>query len=1196
MMMEDDPSEFSNEEENMEDEDFSLQIANESDMEKSEVSADEEVKPQKKQKSTKKRKSSRKSKKSDKKEVKVTIKLGEMDTTIASSSIPKVESEHENDEEAAEEPTEQKKKRRARKPRNTMVVDPNIPPDAQLPVKFGTSQVVSLGRIEYNNPNYHNDRYIFPIGYKAEKNYMSYKTPGAKAIYTCEILQGDDAPIFKITPSDDTISYTSSTPSGAWSAVIKTVQESKNKSMKTCTVSGPEYFGLSNSKVRHLIELLPDAEKCTHYKRKFVNPEEDNEPQSAKKRGRKKKEDKAEDSSTTKRKRSSKKAQDDSDEENDKENEESKTKKRKSNPVKSEETENEEDEESDEEPSDVLIFKDPLFTDEGIPDAVSKIYREGLPFLRKYQHTNYTDNITSFNGHNEFIYLKYNCYTQSEVQEFVKDCSNAVKQAQMELLPEETSRKKDADKEKFQVEKYEKSETRSPKEILNSMWELAYVFTSLEYLRPVLKIAEFDYDEFEDALLHPELCNGLMADLIIRLIKGPALDRKSHALLDPASIRWKTVLKNKIDSLQSNYRLWQVSPLLLTTYDELSPQWRLILLKALMDWKFDTNQRVIDYSRNHYGLSMLFEPISKDEKGVKYWYFGDHIGRLYVEHPPSSKSNGSWKLKCSSVAEFEKFLEELKSETENSPSETKTSLIEYIETVIRNLKNNEDTRSIEQKREDRENMLVRRAREREEEDKELQKQHELETKALLEEIEYEKEEAPLADQNAADGSEANDVHTTKLRSGRAVKNINFSVFGEEEADGEAADEKRSLRPRRKKSYKEAVEDDDKRNKDDEEFVLDENDDDDEEEYDNEDDDEDFSSEEEEEEYMDKKKRTASKPKAGAASSSQPNVQQQKKPTPQQNMRMQFNNVSGVHLSGIGMNMMQPSVNNPMALNAQRNALTVNQNAKRGQPQQPTNTHVSNRPVPQNNVNNMLRAQQLSQIQRQLQSGAITPQQLLQLQQGQQTGYRMPNQLPQQPQQQQPQQLLGLTQQQLAILMKLQEHQRNASSIQSSAPNNLPQANTPTVGMPQANPFVSALQLTKMMGDNNAAVGNGSASMQRPPQQQPVQVVQPTTSQPLPPQHTQQQNLLLQLLQQRQGMINNQPGNLANLQSLLLQQQRGQQQSATMPVQPQPPMPVQPVLQPIQPVVQPQQQAAQQPQQSQQSDNLDDLFFGEDSFT
>lgn len=1191
-MMEDDPSEFSNEEENMDDEDFSLRIANESETDKSGASADEVVKPQKKQKSTKKRKSSstkRKSKKSDTKEVKVTIKLGDMDTTVASSSISKGENDDENDE-ASEEPTQQKKKRRARKPKNTMVVDPNIPPDAQLPVKFGTSQVVSLGRIEYNNPNYHNDRYIFPIGYKAEKNYMSYKNPGAKAIYTCEILEGDDAPIFKITPSDDTISYTSSTPSGAWSAVIKTVQESRNKSMKTCTVSGPEYYGLSNSKVRHLIELLPNAEKCTQYKRKFVNPEEDNESQSTKKRGRKKKEEKTEDSLTTKRKRSSKNVHD-LDGESEKENEELKTKKKKSNQIKSEETENEEEEESDEEPSNVLIFKDPLFTDEGIPDAVSKIYREGLPFLRKYQHTNYTDNITTFDGHNELIYLKYNCYTQSEVQEFVKDCSNAVKQAQLELLPEETSRKKDADKEKLQVEKYEKSETRTPKEILNSMWELPYVFTSLEFLRPVLKIAEFDYDEFEDALLHPELCNGLMADLIIRLIKGPALDRKSHALLDPASIRWKTVLKNKIDTLQPNYRLWQVSPLLLTTYDEISPQWRLIILKALLDWKFDTNQRVIDYSRNHYGLGMLFEPIAK-EKGVKYWYFGDHIGRLYIEHPPSSKSNGSWELKCSSVEEFEKFLEELKSKNESS--EEKASLVEYIETVIRNLKNNEDTRKIEQKRQDRENMLVRRAREREEEDRELQKQHELETKALLEEIEHEKEEAPLADQSAAEGSEANDVHTTKLRSGRAVKNINFSVFGEEE-DGEGGDEKRSLRPRRRKSYKESAEDDEKRNKDDEEFVLDENEDDDEEEYENEDDDdEDFSSEEEE--YVDKKKRTSSKSnKAVSQPSMQQQTQQLKKPTSQQNnLRMQVNNVSGVHLSGIGMNMMQTSMN-PMALNAQRNA--ANQNSKRGQ-QPPIMS--PNRQMPQNNVNNMLRAQQLNQLQRQLQSGAITPQQLLQLQQkqGQQPGYQIPNQLPQQ-QAQQP--LLGLTQQQLAFLMKsIQEYQqRNAGSIPPSVPNNNPTQTNGPVGIPQSNPFVSALQLRKMISDNQSADGNGSASIQRPGL--PQQPIQPT-SQPLTPQQqASQQNLILQLLQQRQGIANNQAANMTNLQqqpplnilaqSLLSQQQR-QQQMPTMPIPlQQPQMPVQP-LQPIQPPPQPQQQPTQQSQQS----DLDDLFFGEDSFT
>ncbi len=59
------------------------------------------------------------------------------------------------------------------------------------------------------------------------------------------------------------------------------MNESQGGKRVFTTVSGPEYFGLSNPKVRALIESLPNADKCERYDKKV-----DSETTPKKKRGR----------------------------------------------------------------------------------------------------------------------------------------------------------------------------------------------------------------------------------------------------------------------------------------------------------------------------------------------------------------------------------------------------------------------------------------------------------------------------------------------------------------------------------------------------------------------------------------------------------------------------------------------------------------------------------------------------------------------------------------------------------------------------------------------------------------------------------------------------------------------------------------------------------------------------------------------
>jgi hypothetical protein len=143
--------------------------------------------------------------------------------------------------------------------------------EAQLPLKLGVLELCSLGRIEYERKEFHNERNIFPIGFKSERLYASYRNNNERVTYICEILdagehKGHDA-LFRVTPTDDPDGQSTSTSaSGAWLPIIKRVGKTTKKGKRsTFTVSGTHFFGLSIPKVRALIEKLPNAEKCENY-------------------------------------------------------------------------------------------------------------------------------------------------------------------------------------------------------------------------------------------------------------------------------------------------------------------------------------------------------------------------------------------------------------------------------------------------------------------------------------------------------------------------------------------------------------------------------------------------------------------------------------------------------------------------------------------------------------------------------------------------------------------------------------------------------------------------------------------------------------------------------------------------------------------------------------------------------------------
>lgn len=130
-----------------------------------------------------------------------------------------------------------------------------------LAISGGISKVLSLGRIVWDRPNFHTERYVYPDGYKVSRMYKSMTTPGATSLYICEIIDtGDDSPIFRV--SSDGISFEGFTASNPWSMVLQKINKVNNTSRTLC-VSGPEMFLLTNPAVQKMLFTLPNIEKCT---------------------------------------------------------------------------------------------------------------------------------------------------------------------------------------------------------------------------------------------------------------------------------------------------------------------------------------------------------------------------------------------------------------------------------------------------------------------------------------------------------------------------------------------------------------------------------------------------------------------------------------------------------------------------------------------------------------------------------------------------------------------------------------------------------------------------------------------------------------------------------------------------------------------------------------------------------------------
>ena len=83
-------------------------------------------------------------------------------------------------------------------------------------------------------------------------------------MYRCKILDGGDGPKFMINADDLPENIIAGTATGAWSVIVRSANHIRNRQHSN-SVSGPDFFGLGQNTIKHLIQELPGADRLRDY-------------------------------------------------------------------------------------------------------------------------------------------------------------------------------------------------------------------------------------------------------------------------------------------------------------------------------------------------------------------------------------------------------------------------------------------------------------------------------------------------------------------------------------------------------------------------------------------------------------------------------------------------------------------------------------------------------------------------------------------------------------------------------------------------------------------------------------------------------------------------------------------------------------------------------------------------------------------
>ncbi|RHZ81140.1 hypothetical protein Glove_123g51 [Diversispora epigaea] len=162
------------------------------------------------------------------------------------------------------------KKRASKRPLNTKTmkvqhVEKDDTGNYKLPVQIGILTVLNLGYVVYDRETFHNERYIWPVGYAVKRAYNSMINPDSQTMYICKIDDGGEGPKFVIEAEDQPNKpIIANTATGAWTSVVREANAIRQRDHSN-SASGPDYFGFSQATIRKMIQDLPNATRCKNY-------------------------------------------------------------------------------------------------------------------------------------------------------------------------------------------------------------------------------------------------------------------------------------------------------------------------------------------------------------------------------------------------------------------------------------------------------------------------------------------------------------------------------------------------------------------------------------------------------------------------------------------------------------------------------------------------------------------------------------------------------------------------------------------------------------------------------------------------------------------------------------------------------------------------------------------------------------------
>jgi hypothetical protein len=126
--------------------------------------------------------------------------------------------------------------------------------------------IIRLGQIDYENPEFHTGRYIFPVGFKVQKPYFAGGNKSDTVPWFAEITRDEGRPLFSLWSSRRMgVRFVGRSPSRACQEMLGALRIND-------FLGGVEMFLLDDPNVAYCIEHMKGADLCQKYVMRCPEP------------------------------------------------------------------------------------------------------------------------------------------------------------------------------------------------------------------------------------------------------------------------------------------------------------------------------------------------------------------------------------------------------------------------------------------------------------------------------------------------------------------------------------------------------------------------------------------------------------------------------------------------------------------------------------------------------------------------------------------------------------------------------------------------------------------------------------------------------------------------------------------------------------------------------------------------------------